>query len=411
MTKNPIFGQSESDPNFLFAMNKNSGSNTRFQPPGSQPFKWMTAKRKRSSPKANPKPKQVKITDYWLNPNTETTNRFQELIEEGNEPPKVVEKTPKPPPLFIAGVKSLKPLTDLLKAVAKEEYQIKILGNDEVKLQTKTITDYRLLVTELEKKNTEFHSYKAKQLRSFRTVLRGLHPSVDIAEIKLAIQELNHKVVNIHNIKHRATGNPLPLFYVDLEPQDNNKEIYSVRALLHTKITFEAPHQKRELPQCTKCQRYEHTQKYCNRKPRCVKCAGDHLTKNCQRTTEDDKVKCVLCNGSHPANYKGCKHYKDLQEKKFPQLRNKQIISQKNPPGFAPSSYLPRHPNLSYAQVVNGVNEELFIPSTSSQKYHTTPQTTQQSDDICELKSMMKDLMAQISPLINLLTILVSKMA
>ena len=38
---------------------------------------------------------------------------------------------------------------------------------------------------------------------------------------------------------------------------------------------------------------------------------------------KDSKIgqrKCVLYNGNHPANYKGCTIYKDLQNKAFPQL-------------------------------------------------------------------------------------------
>lgn len=408
-TNNPIFNPSEKDPNFLFAQKQNVGPNSRNQrqrtPAGQKIYPWISAKRKRTSPKQKPKAKQVKITDYWLNPQPETSNRYENLSED-DSPPTIIEKpakkTPKPPPIFIGNAKCIKPLIELLKNTVKDEYQLKVLGNDEVKLQVNTIIDYRLIVAELDKKKTEFHSYKLKDQKNFRTVLRGIHPSVDTADIKGEIEQLNHKVVNIYNIKQRSTGKPLPLFYVDLETNDNNKEIYTVRALMHTKITFEAPHQKKELPQCTKCQRYDHTQKYCHRDPRCVKCAGDHLTKDCSRKVKDKHVKCVLCSENHSANYKGCKIYKELREKKFPHLRNKQ--SQKNPPGFAQPSYQLRQPNLSYAQVVSDKQEPLLFASQNGQVSHN------QSDDICELKNMMKDMMKQIIPLVNLLTTLVSKM-
>jgi hypothetical protein len=35
-------------------------------------------------------------------------------------------------------------------------------------------------------------------------------------------------------------------------------------------------------------------------------------------------VRCVLCGRNHPANYKGCTVYKDLQKKTYPPLRLKQ---------------------------------------------------------------------------------------
>lgn len=34
-------------------------------------------------------------------------------------------------------------------------------------------------------------------------------------------------------------------------------------------------------------------------------------------------MKCVFCNGNHPANYKGCAVFKELQKTKFPTLRQK----------------------------------------------------------------------------------------
>ena len=43
-------------------------------------------------------------------------------------------------------------------------------------------------------KNTEFHTYKPRQDRSFRVVIRNLHPSTDIQDIKQAIMEKGHEV-------------------------------------------------------------------------------------------------------------------------------------------------------------------------------------------------------------------------
>jgi hypothetical protein len=71
------------------------------------------------------------------------------------------------------------------------------------------------------------------------------------------------------------------------------------------------------------CQRYGHTKNYCHLKPGCVKCAGYHSTTQCPRKERSSDVRCVLCGGNHPANYKGCTVYKDLQQKTFPPLRPK----------------------------------------------------------------------------------------
>jgi hypothetical protein len=60
--------------------------------------------------------------------------------------------------------------------------------------------------------------------RSFRTVVTGMHYSTDTREIKSEIEKLGHTVVNIFSIKQNKTNIPLPLFFVDLKPSENNKD-------------------------------------------------------------------------------------------------------------------------------------------------------------------------------------------
>jgi hypothetical protein len=50
----------------------------------------------------------------------------------------------------------------------------------------------------------------------------------------------------------------------------------------------------------------QNAKNYYHLKPRCVKCAGDHLTNQCHRKETSSDVRCVLCGGNHPTNYKGC---------------------------------------------------------------------------------------------------------
>ncbi len=92
---------------------------------------------------------------------------------------------------------------------------------------------------------------------------------VDTEILKQAIENLEHSVRQIHNIKCRVTGKPLNLFFIDLEPNINNKNIYDVKYLLNLKVLFEEPHKKMDLVQCKRCQRHGHTQNYCTRPHYC----------------------------------------------------------------------------------------------------------------------------------------------
>ena len=60
-----------------------------------------------------------------------------------------------------------------------------------------------------------------------------------------------------------------------------------------------------------RCQQYGHTKSYCNKPIMCVKHAGSHNSKECNKT-KDTPAKCTLCGGNHPAIYKGCEQYHNL---------------------------------------------------------------------------------------------------
>lgn len=59
----------------------------------------------------------------------------------------------------------------------------------------------------------------------------------------------------------------------------------------------------------------------------CVKCEGDQLTKDCQRTVKNEIVKFVLCFGNHSVNYKSCMYYQTIGQKKFTDQRKWKFLT------------------------------------------------------------------------------------
>lgn len=227
------------------------------------------------------------------------------------------ERTPKPPPIFIPGVGSITALTTCLdKDINRSDYTHKTIdANGQIKIIAKDSDTFRKIIHILNGENAAYHTYQLKENRAYRVVIRSLHPTTPTDEIKKAIEELGHQVRNVMNVKHGKTKQSLPLFFVDLEPKPNNKDIYDVNALLNAKIEVEPPRKKSMIAQCTRCQRYGHTKSYCRRQYRCVKCGGEHNTTSCGKSS-DTPAKCVLCEGDHPASYKGCRVYQSILEKR-----------------------------------------------------------------------------------------------
>ena len=91
------------------------------------------------------------------------------------------------------------------------------------------------------RKKTFFHTYQLKDERAYRVVLKYLHHTTDIEEIRQDLLEQGHVARNIVNARHRTTKEPLNLLFIDLEPTTNNKTIYNITATQDKIIHFEPP--------------------------------------------------------------------------------------------------------------------------------------------------------------------------
>ena len=92
------------------------------------------------------------------------------------------------------------------KDISKEEYRLKN-SNNRVKILPTNPGAYRKLTKLLKPLNTNFHTYQLKQERPFRVVLRNIHHSADLDELKFELLKHGHEVTNISNIRHRITKN------------------------------------------------------------------------------------------------------------------------------------------------------------------------------------------------------------
>ena len=182
----------------------------------------------------------------------------------------------------------------------------------------------------LRTRKIEFFTYQLKTERAFKVVIRHLHHSIDINDIKEALKSEGHEVRSIINIRHWRTKEPLPLFFVSLEPKDNNKEVYDLKVLLHTRIQVESPKPRPDVLQCMRCQRFGHSKAYCTLAYVCVKCGDNHDNRECPKKPTD-KPKCGLCGGDHTANYRGCSVYKSLSLVSQKKAHNQQARSRINP--------------------------------------------------------------------------------
>jgi Associated with zinc fingers len=388
--------------------------------PSSANHEWQTvpqrqSKRQRDTTTPSPKAhgdKRIKPSNY---------NRYAPLAESTQETSNTgskAQRVSRPPPIFLHGVIDVPKMIQCIERVIKrEEYTYKVVSGKQVRIMTGTMEAYKRLLDFLRKEKLIAHTFRPKDDKDYRIVLRNIHPTIPQEEIKEAIEQLGHKVRGISNIKHRVSKKPLPLFFINLEPRENNKDIYNTKYLLNAKVTFEPPRKKREIPQCMRCQQYGHTKAYCMRPYRCVKCGEDHATTACKKPKEE-KPKCALCLEEHPANYKGCKVYQQIVERK---IKNRKIISGRNPNGRNAEPLAPQNDEQNTADPERNTQGRVRTGTTYAQvtsvgtsdegvrRQNTSHGWDKLENIIIKQSQQMELVMQQISSLTALLTTLISK--
>lgn len=180
--------------------------------------------------------------------------------------------------------------------------------------------------------------------------------------------------------------------------------------------TFQSKEDKPTIAQCTNCQDYGHTKAYCGHPPRCVRCGKDHHSSSCLKS-RDEPPCCALCHGNHPASYKGCSTYKELQHRKKSNSNNKKFffdtkdtnfksnfVQDNHPVGPTPTNS-PKGQNQSYAEAVANQTARHELPPS-------TPNTSSPSESNIDLlmTSFLNDFKTLINPLISLLTKVISSL-
>jgi hypothetical protein len=87
--------------------------------------------------------------------------------------------------------------------------------------------------------------------------------------------------------------------YTDVQCRWKHNQVFEVTSIMGINVEIQPFRKCKLLPQCKQCQAYGHTQRYCNKDPRCVKCAGKHHIEECRKPKEA-QPKCVHCGEAQP---------------------------------------------------------------------------------------------------------------
>lgn len=119
------------------------------------------------------------------------------------------------------------------------------------------------------------------QVRPIKKVIRGLALDTTTEEIQQELTKLDFQVLKVAQLISRRTQAPMPLFLIHLSPVSKSNEIVELNKLFYFRINIEEYRSTFRTQQCHQCQFFHHHSENCMMKPRCVKCADAHHTKDC----------------------------------------------------------------------------------------------------------------------------------
>jgi len=134
------------------------------------------------------------------------------------------------------------------------------------------------------------------------------------------------------------------------------------------------------------------------------------LTVNCQKSI-DQPPKCVLCEGQHPASYRGCPFYQDIQSKRKSSFTTKSKTNENNT--ILETNVQEPTGNTSKYESQNKPNNTRKTYSKAAQNLNTNNQPQHNNKDSLnltnQLSSFISKLKSIINPLITLLTTVINK--
>lgn len=394
----------------------NSSTNTK---PNIQPFVFGN--------------QQINIT----NTNVPVSNQFEiledddNMMDDGEAPQRQpTTRRQRAPPIVIVNSNASAVQTVLNELVPSKKFELKLMKVG-IRVNILEHNDFQAAHEGLVQKQMNFYTYHTAETRPLKVVLYGLTDTA-IDEVKNSLAAIN---VSPDEIKKLRLSKPLydkqAVYLLYFKP--GTAKISELRKIKHINqliVRWEKFHPKKydKIAQCRNCQNLGHSSINCHLPPKCLVCAGDHKTDDCDKkksrqelellkkqeaTIDRSFVKCALCDQNHTANYLGCSKRKDFIEVQNRRMRpraNKQRAFNvplddyqqfPAPPGghsVNTGQYFSQ-PGTSYAQVLH-------------EPYNNNPQQDVNllSTLVSTLQAMMSGMQAMMNKMTDMMAMFVQQM-
>lgn len=279
--------------------------------------------------------------NQWNNTQGETSQK-NESIDTVIRKNKLTQDSPtsrRVPPVVLRNKDKYMQMTKLANTTGINIIKAKTLMAG-VAFHPQTELDYRKLVRLFNHQGVEYHTYQLPSEKLLYVVIKGIPEPINANEVKEELIARGFHPEGVSRMRSRKDKRALHMVLVTVPRTE--KSIYEIKDILGLIVTVEDQKSSKKINQCHRCQRFGHAQSRCTANPKCVKCAGNHLTSDCN-IDKQTPPKCVNCKQQHPASYQGCSAWPKIK------------------PSYAPKNTTMKNSKQTYATVTS--NKELNFSS------------------------------------------------
>ncbi|GFY60011.1 PRE_C2HC domain-containing protein [Trichonephila inaurata madagascariensis] len=114
------------------------------------------------------------------------------------------------------------------------------LTGDYIKIQASNIEEHRAITAILKQKGEEFYVIFSPDDRPLKVVIKGLHSSISIEDIKTDLTEQGVPVIKVAQLTQRKSKFPLPIFMVEVRKNaEDAMDIYDVSKCCYMSIVID----------------------------------------------------------------------------------------------------------------------------------------------------------------------------
>lgn len=269
--------------------------------------------------------REAQLSTKALSRNFKSAKKPQKVVPESRDQNTTSDRPEKIPPVILhrdETTKSWNEVSTLLRSHTISYTKAKaVVGG--IRIQPSTVNDFRRMTKLFDVEKLPFHSFSLKSEKPLKVVLRGVSSMADIKSVE---HELLGRGFAVGKCS-RMMANKKPLDMVVVEVPREHRHIYDLTTVQGLQVTTEPLKKRRSNGQCFRCQQWGHSQRGCHATTRCVKCAGPHVSRECDGK---NPKKCANCGGSHPANFRGCPKHPNAGSDK-PQVATPTVAAPKKP--------------------------------------------------------------------------------